>query len=442
MKLTKELDTTSLIHLHTDIGSVGDGAGTINNYMERFKDKGVVYATLTDHGDLSGILGFYMASKKAGINPGIGCEVYLNDNRDAEKGHKDANKEDDNPDDFKNNHLILVAKNAQGVKNIIKINNEAVMNGFYRKPRTTTEKIFEMAGDDVLVSTGCLAGFPARMIMANRVPELKKRLALWKERFGDDLYIELQFNELQEQKQITPVLIKLSKELKIPLIVAQDCHYVDEGENFLQLIKSMKRDKKQLKDLEKGIPDGLWIFDAKELFVKSNYDVVKTAKQFNYDIEQNLVIDALVQNHEWHHKCNTHWDLSVKHYNKYQPPKEFKTAKQYFNHLIVESLKNFVEKKYIPKEKISDYTERVKYESKILIDKGYVDYLLETKKSIDELVETIGSETHVGIGRGSASASLCAYLLGIHKIDPIKHDLLFDRFLSEARSNEMIDIDL
>ncbi len=465
MNLSKQLQTTSLIHLHTDVGSVGDGAGKISDYMSKFKNNGVEYATLTDHGDISGLLQFYKAAKKNGINPGLGCEFYLNDRRDSDlipkkkRAHAhshnhtdesveqnntdDADADDDNPDDFRNNHIIVCAKNDEGLKRIIKINNEAVLNGYYRKPRTTTEKIFEFAGDgNILVSSGCLAGFPARMIMSDKISELESRLSEWKERFKDDFYLELQFNELEDQHVVNRELVKLSKKLKIKTIIAQDCHYVDEGEHFLQLLKMLGRNRKQLKDLDDGIPKGMWIFEATELFVKSNIGVVETAKKFNYDIPQNIIIDSLINNQEWHHKTKMNWDLSIKHYNKYVPPEPFKTSDEYFEHILKIKLKEFVEKGYIDRDRLREYAARVVYEKKTLIEKGYVDYLLETMRAIQQVINAVGgNEAHIGIGRGSAAGCLCAYLLGIHKIDPIKHELIFERFLSEARSNEMIDID-
>lgn len=458
--LSKELETQSIIHLHTDIGSVGDGAGKIPDYMKKFSEIGVEYATITDHGDLSGILEFYTSCKKNGINPGIGCEFYLNDKRDSDsskirgkktrkkiKDSSDVNEEDgdddeyNSPDDFKNSHLIVVAKNFNGIQSIIKLNNEAVLNGFYMKPRTTTEKVFELLGNDVLVSSACLAGFPARMIMNNEIDRLKKTLSKWKERFGEDFYLELQFNELEEQHVVNKELMKLGKELGIKTIVAQDCHYVQSDDHFLQMLKTLNRAKLQLSDLEDGIPKNMWIFNAIELYVKSGKEIIDTAKKFNYDITQNEIIQSLINNKEWHHKSNTYWDLSVKHYNEFKPPKGFKSSEEYFIHIVTNEFKNFIDKGYIPKDKKKEYGERIKYEINILIKKGYVDYLLETKEAIDTVVEKIGNRSHIGVGRGSASASLCAYLLGIHKVDPIKHDLLFDRFLSEARSNEMIDID-
>lgn len=460
-KLSVELEHTSLIHLHTDLGSPGDGAGKISDYIQMFKDAGVDYATLTDHGSVDALLQFYKACKKAGVVPGLGCEFYLNDNRDVDmkkkvvseeersrkellKEKRDEKDEDDNPDDMRNNHLICVAKNENGIKSIIRINNEAVMHGFKGKPRTTTEKFFEMA-DDVIVSTACLAGIPARLIMAGRLDEAKRKLSEWKERFKDDFYIELQINEMKEQDDVNTKLLEMAKELKIKPIIAQDCHYVDEGDDFLQLIKMLNRTRRTLKDIENGIPEGMWVFTARELFVKTNDSLISAAKRLNCNIPQKVLIDCMINNHEWKYKTRVHWDLSAKHYNKFQPPAGFESSVDYFVHLLKEGFRDYKEKGYLPApgHTEQEYIEQLQFEMNMLIEKDFVDYLLETKQSMDDVVERLGgSRLHLGPGRGSVNASLCAFLIGITKIDPIRHRLLFFRFLSESRSNEVLDIEI
>lgn len=440
---SKELETTTLLHLHTDHGSI-DSVGKISDYMNKFKEYGVDYAMCSDHGATEGLYSFYKSAKKAGITPGLGCEFYLYNDRDKEgKGSiKDKDTDDIDPDDMKNNHLIGVAKNESGLTNVIKINNEAIINGFYRKPRTTEQVIFEM-GDDIMFTTACLAGFPARLIARDKFDECKRRLSMWKERFGEDFYIELQINEVEEQHKANHHLIKFGKELGIKTVIAQDCHYVDKGDDFVQLLKMMGKASKSLRDFENGKPKDVWVFTSNDLYVKTNKDILETAKRFGYEIEQKDLIQSLINNHEFKYKTNIHWDLSVKRYNKYTPPEGYESSVEYFDFLLKQKLKEYIEKGYIPRDQLNVYAERMAMESEILINKGYIDYLLETREAIEIVINKLGGDrTNLGVGRGSACASLCVFLLGITKIDPIKHDLLFFRFLSDARSSEILDIDI
>ena len=442
-KYSKELETTSIVHLHTCEGST-DGAAKISDYMDCFKNKDIEYATVSDHGSLDAILQFYKSCKKSGIIPGIGVEFYLNDKRDEDKKGKEANEDNTNPEDAKNNHLMAVAKNENGIKNIIQINNEAIQNGFYRKPRSCTDVLFEM-GDDLLISSACIAGVPSRLILRKEYDKAKEWLSRYKERFEDDFYIELQFNRVPEQKIANKYLIEFAKELDIKLIVGQDCHYTDDGNNIIRIIKMLDKRKENFKNIEKegGLPDYLKWMSEETLFVKTNEDFIEKSAEWGFDIPQKTLIEALINNHEWKHKTDLHWNLNVKHYNKFTNfPDEFETADDYFDHLVMSRFKEYVKKGYIPAGEVNEYADRLASETEMLKDKKYVDYFLETNQSIDDIIEITDDPLSIGVGRGSSAGSLTAFVLGITKIDSIKHKLIFERFLSEARSIEILSVDI
>ena len=441
-----ELETTSLIHCHNDFSA--DGCSTTESYIEKAVSNNIGFIGLTNHGTLDGIIDFYKMCKKKNVVPGVGIELYLNDGREKKKNADGDGDTDDgnlNPDDNVNNHLLAVAKTEKGIQSLIKINNEATLNGFHGKPRTTTKVLFEM-GDDLLVSSACLAGVASRFIMAKKFDEAKRWLSQYKERFRDDFYIELQINQVADQKIVNNYLLKFGKELGIKTILSLDCHYADEGDNVLRIIKLLDKRKTTLKDLEDegGLPDYLKWISEETLYMKTANEIIDNAKKYGYDIPQNVLIESLINNHEWKHKCeNINWQLNKKHYNKFTDyPSEFENSNEYFESLLQEKFKLFVKSGYIPKEKVKTYAERLAYETDMLIRKEYVDYLLETQRTITDIVNILGDEKHVSVGRGSAAGSLAAYLLSITKIDPIKNDLIFERFLSEARSNQIMDIEI
>jgi len=440
---SEELQETTCIHLHSD--NSPDGCAAIETYIEKAKENNITAINLSEHGSLDNIVNAYKSCKKANIVPLIGLEAYLNEKRNKTEEGEDGDEGNLNPDDAKNNHLVLCAKTDEGIQSLIRINNEAVMNGFKGKPRTTTKVLFDLA-EDLIVSSACLAGVPARFIALKKFDEAKNWLAQYKERFKDDFYIELQINQVSLQKQVNEYLLKFAKELKIKTICAQDCHYADKGDNVLRIIKLLDKRKTTLKDLEEegGLPDYLKWISEETLYMKTANEIIDDAKKYGYNIPQNVLIESLINNHEWKHKCeNINWQLNKKHYNKFTDyPSQFESSNEYFESLLQEKFKLFVKNGYIPKDKVKVYAERLTYETDMLIRKEYVDYLLETQRTISDIIGILGDEKHVSVGRGSAAGSLAAYLLSITKIDPIKNDLIFERFLSEARSNQIMDIDV
>lgn len=444
--ISSELENTSIIHLHTDLGSP-DGAGKISDYIECFKEKGVDYATITDHGDISAIYQWYVKCKKAGITPGIGCEYYINNNRSEKNvvdGEDDRSEDNTNPDDAANDHLVAVAKNQNGIYNIIKLHNEAVFNGFYRKPRTTFEKLFDMA-DDIMISTACLAGFIPRLILKDRHEDAKKVMAAFKERFGDDFYAEVHINQIDVQKKVNASLINMANELGVKIIVAQDCHYVNYGDNILRMIKMLDKRGTTIDDIQKnGMPPYLMWLSEETLYVKDNKEIFDRAVEWGHkELPKNDLVKYLINNNEWKYKTDVRWEFSTKRYNKYTDfdQTKYSNVNEYFGSMVSDEFNKFLKCNLVPADKRDEYQKRIDFEMNVLINNQYVDYLLETRESIKKVEEQFG-EDNVGVGRGSVGGSLIAYILGITKIDPIKHELLFERFLNDARSSEILEIDI
>ena len=395
------------LHIHSEY-SLLDGANRIKDLPVRAKELGMDAMALTDHGVMYGVIDFYKACKKEGIKPIIGCEVYV-----ASRSRLDKEPGIDN----KNYHLILLAKNNQGYKNLSKLVSLGFIDGYYYKPRIDHE-ILEKYSEGLICLSACLAG-EVNQALLNGQNEKAEEIALWhKKVFGEDYYIEIQNNGIKEQVLANQRLVALSRKLEIPLVATNDAHYLKREDAYNHEVLLCIQTGKRMSDEDR------MKFDTEELYVKSPEEMIEYFKAFPDAIENTVKIAE---------KCNVEFEFGHTILPNYDVPPEFPTHYDYLKKLCDDGLK----KRYgenIPQE----YLDRAEYELGIIKKMGYVDYYLIVWDYIHY------AKTHdipVGPGRGSGAGSILAYAIEITDIDPMKYNLLFERFLNPERIS-MPDFDV
>ena len=395
------------LHIHSEF-SLLDGANRIKDLPVRAKELGMNAIALTDHGVMYGVIDFYKACKKEGIKPIIGCEVYV-----APRSRFDKEPNIDN----KYNHLILLAKNNEGYKNLSKLVSIGFVDGYYYKPRIDLE-VLEKYHEGLICLSGCLAG-SLNQALLNGNNEKAEEIALWHKRvFGEDYYIEVQNNGLQEQVLANQKLIQLARKLDIPLAATNDAHYLKREDAYNHEVLLCIQTGKRMSDSDR------MRFETDELYVKSPEEMSEYFSNFPDAIENTVKIAE---------KCNVEFEFGHTILPNYDVPPEFETHYDYFKKLCDDGIKNRYGDN--PSKEI---LERAEYELSIIKKMGYVDYFLIVWDFIHY------AKTHdipVGPGRGSGAGSIIAYAIEITDIDPIKYGLLFERFLNPERIS-MPDFDV
>ena len=395
------------LHTHTEF-SLLDGANKIKELPARAKELGMKAMAITDHGVMFGVVDFYKECKKVGIKPIIGCEVYV-----APRTRFDKESNIDN----KYSHLILLAKNETGYKNLSILVSMGFIEGFYYKPRIDLE-LLEKYHEGLICLSACLAGSVNKAILKEDMEEAK-RIALWhKNIFGEDYYLEVQPNGLPEQVLVNQKLVEISKELDIPLVATNDSHYLKKEDAYIHEILLCIQTGKKMSD-----PDRMKM-GVDEFYVKSPEEMADYFKNIPEAIENTVKIAE---------KCNFDFEFGNTKLPNYEVPKEYKTHADYFKELCRTGLK----KRYGDNPS-SEIKERLEYEISVIEKMGYVDYYLIVWDFIN-YAKTNGIS--VGPGRGSGAGSIAAYAMGITDIDPIKYNLLFERFLNPERIS-MPDFDI
>ena len=395
------------LHCHTEY-SLLDGSNKIKAYVTRVKELGMDAAAITDHGVMYGVIDFYKECKAQGIRPILGCEVYVapGSRFDRETGQSDA----------RYYHLILLAENNQGYENLTKIVSAGFLDGYYYKPRVDKE-ILRTYHEGIIASSACLAGEVARDLSNGLYEEAKAAALEYLDIFGEDhFYLELQDHGLEEQKQVNAGLLRLSRETGIGLIATNDCHYTRaEDAEAHDVLLCIQTGKKVSDEDRMRYPGG-------QFYVKSPEEM---AALFPYAPEAIENTEKIAQ------RCSVEIEFGHTKLPKFDVP-EGKTSKQYLEELCQKGL----EARYHPvTEKLQ---ERLKYELGVIERMGYVDYFLIVWDYC-RYARSVGIA--VGPGRGSAAGSLVSYTLGITKLDPIRFNLLFERFLNPERVS-MPDIDV
>ena len=395
------------LHIHSEF-SLLDGANRIKDLPVRAKELGMKAMAITDHGVMYGVIDFYKACKKEGIKPIIGCEVYVapRSRFDKEPGI-----------DKQYYHLILLAKDTQGYKNLSKLVSLGFTEGYYYKPRIDLE-ILEKYHEGLICLSGCLAGAVNQALM-NGQTEKAEEIALWhKKVFGEDYYIEIQNNGINEQVLANQKLVQLARKLDIPLVATNDAHYLKKEDAYNHEILLCIQTGKRMSDEDR------MKFDTDELYVKSPEEMSEYFSAFPDAIENTVKIAE---------KCNVEFEFGHTILPNYDVPEQYATHYDYLKELCDNGLKE----RY--GENLSDeIIKRAEYEIGIIKKMGYVDYYLIVWDFIHY------AKSHgipVGPGRGSGAGSILAYAIGITDIDPMKYGLLFERFLNPERIS-MPDFDV
>ena len=395
------------LHVHSEF-SLLDGANKIKDLPARAKELGMNSIAITDHGVMFGVVDFYKECKKQGIKPIIGCEVYVSPRT---RFDKEANI------DNHYYHLILLAKNETGYKNLSYLVSMGFTEGFYYKPRIDYE-ILEKYHEGLICLSACLAGNVNREILNNNI-EKAEEIALWhKNIFGEDYYLEIQPNGLPEQVLVNQKLIEMSKKLDIPLVATNDAHYLKKEDSYNHEVLLCIQTAKKMTDEDR------MRMGTDEFYLKSPEEMIEYFKNVPEAIENTVKIAE---------KCNVDFEFGNTKLPNYEVPKEYATHSEYFKKLARDGLC----KRY--GENLSEeIKERFEYELSIIEKMGYVDYFLIVWDFIN-YAKT--NEISVGPGRGSGAGSIVAYALEITDIDPIKYNLLFERFLNPERIS-MPDFDI
>ncbi|MFG6319109.1 MAG: DNA polymerase III subunit alpha [Clostridia bacterium] len=400
---------TDFVHLHVHSEySLLDGMCRIEELPKRAKELGMKAIALTDHGVMFGAVSFFQACQKEGIKPIIGCEVYVAPRSRLQK---------ENGIDDRYSHLILLAKNNKGYQNLIKLVSLSFTDGYYYKPRIDLE-ILEKYHEGLIALSACLAGAVNQAILADDM-EKAKETALWfKNIFKEDYYLEIQNNGLSKQVLVNQKLITLSRELDIPLVATNDAHYLRQEDSYNHEILLCIQTGKKITDEDR------MRFETDEFYIKTPEEMADYFSNVPEAIENTVKIAD---------KCNFEFEFGVTKLPNYDVPPEFKTHSEYFKKLCDDGIKERYGEN--PSKEILD---RAEYEFNIIEKMGYVDYYLIVWDFI-HYAKSVGIS--VGPGRGSGAGSILAYAIGITDIDPIKYQLLFERFLNPERVS-MPDFDV
>lgn len=414
---TPKIPESNFVHLHVHSDySLLDGASKITTLVKKAKSLGMTALALTDHGNMFGVLRFEQLCHQEGINPLVGCEVYVAGGSRLERtGTEQGNKY---------YHLVLIAKNVEGYKNLSMLCSKAYTEGMYYKPRIDWEILQQYSGGLICLSA-CLAGQLPQLLLSGKKDEAEELIKQYSALFGPDhYYIELQDHGIEEQKKVAPMLIEIATKNNIPMVVTNDVHYANKDDAVAQDVllcigtKKLRSDTRRMR------------FEGDQFYMKSEEEMARLFPNYPEMISNTKKIASM---------C----DLTIPQYTNaelkdclpiYEIPSEFATQDDYVRHIVYKGL----EKRY---GLITDeIKERAEYELSIIFSMGFSGYFLIVWDFIN------WSKQHdipIGPGRGSGAGSLVAYAMAITDIDPFRYKLIFERFLNPERvSMPDFDVDM
>ena len=395
------------LHVHTEY-SLLDGVSRLNRLCSVAKERGQNAIAITDHGNLFGAVDFYKEAKKAGIKPIIGCEVYVAARSRFDKVHGV---------DSTRHHLVLLCKNETGYKNLTKLVSSAWVDGFYTKPRIDRE-LLEKHHEGLVCLSACLAGEIPKLIVNGEYIKAKETAIWYSNLFGkDNYYLEMQDHSLSEQLKVNEGLVRLSQETCIPLVATNDVHYIDRADAKVQKVLICIATNHTV-DEESALE-----FETDEFYLKTEAEM---CQKFGY------VEDAIQNTQKIADMCNFDFEFGNTKLPNFQVPDGI----THYDYLREKSYKGLKEKYGENPDKL--YIDRLEYELSVIESMGYVDYFLIVSDFIQYAKD---NGIPVGPGRGSGAGSICAYCTGITNVDPIKYNLIFERFLNPERVS-MPDIDV
>jgi DNA polymerase III subunit alpha len=402
------------LHCHTEY-SLLDGANKVEKLFERIKALKQPAVAMTDHGNMFGAIEFYREALSKGIKPIIGCEIYVAptsrfDKKGVDKGSKEYN-----------NHLILLAMNRDGYRNLCKLVSLGYIEGFYYKPRIDKELLREFNGGLIALSA-CLQGEVSQALSNGNMEKARAAAASYASMFGDRYYVEVQDNKLAEQEKVNRLLVELARDLSLPVVATNDCHYGEREDYHAHDVLLAVQTGKTVDD------DNRLRLETDELFLKSAEEM---QRGFDY------CPDAVERTLEIADRCNVEIEFGKYHFPAFTPPKEI-SLDDYLDELAHSGLDERLEGVDDPELRKS-YRERLDYELGVIKGMQFPGYFLVVADFINYAKR---NGIPVGPGRGSSAGSLVAYALKITDLDPIRHVLLFERFLNpERRSMPDIDVD-
>jgi DNA polymerase-3 subunit alpha len=398
------------LHNHSDY-SILDGAITVSRLVEKTAKLGMHAVAITDHGNMFGAIEFYQKARKAGIKPIIGEEFYVAPGSRFKKESVRADREDNAY------HLIVLARNNEGYKNLMKLSSIAYLEGFYYKPRIDME-VLEKHSGGLIVSSACIAGEIPQNILKGKYTEAREVTGRYRELFGkENFYLELQYHGLKEQETVNRELIKISTELDIPLIVTNDAHYPEREDAYSHEVLLCVQTGKTMSE------ENRMRFSSDQFYFKSPDEMRKIFSDYP---------DALFNTCRIADMTDLELELGNPILPNFEVPPGF-TLDSYLKHLVMEgAVKIFGDN---PPAAVRD---RINYELSVITSMKFSGYFLIVWDFINYARK---KNIPVGPGRGSAAGSIVSYCLGITNLDPLAYNLLFERFLNPDR-NEMPDMDI
>src|SRR5256712_913946 len=402
------------LHCHTEY-SLLDGANRVDILFARIKSLKQPAVAMTDHGNMFGAVEFYRHAMSHGIKPIIGCEIYV-----APASRFERKGVDKGPKEY-NNHLILLAMNKEGYRNLCKLVSLGYMEGFYYKPRIDKELLKELNGGLIALSA-CLQGEVSQALAGGNIERAKAAAESYLSMFDDRYYIEIQDNKLPEQEKVNRLLIELAKNLSVPIVATNDCHYGERADYHAHDVLLCVQTGKTINE------ENRLKFETDEAYVKSAEEMKQGFDYCPEAVERTLEIAD---------RCNLEMEFGKYHFPTFAPPKEI-SVEDYLDELARSDLKERL-------HGVTDattrkaYEDRLNYELNVIKRMQFPSYFLVVADFINYAKR---NGIPVGPGRGSSAGSLVAYALKITDLDPIRHVLLFERFLNpERRSMPDIDVD-
>jgi len=402
------------LHCHTEY-SLLDGANKVDKLFERIKSLKQPAVAMTDHGNMFGAVEFYREAMSHGVKPIIGCEIYVAltscfEKKGVDKGPKEYN-----------NHLILLAMNKEGYRNLCKLVSLGYMEGFYYKPRIDKELLKELNGGLIALSA-CLQGEVSQALSGGNIERAKAAAESYLSMFNDRYYIEIQDNKLPEQEKVNKLLVELAKDLSIPVVATNDCHYGERADYHAHDVLLCVQTGKTISE------DNRLKLETDELYVKSAEEMKRGFDYCPEAVERTLEIAD---------RCNLEMEFGKYHFPTFAPPKEI-SLEDYLDELARSGLEERLHGGTDAATRKA-YEDRLNYELDVIKRMQFPGYFLVVADFINYAKR---NGIPVGPGRGSSAGSLVAYALKITDLDPIRHVLLFERFLNpERRSMPDIDVD-
>jgi len=403
------------LHVHTQY-SLLDGAITIDALLGRAKKFGMESVAITDHGTMFGVVEFYEKAIKQGINPVIGCECYV-----APRSLTDKTVEDSK----ELSHLVLLAKNNEGYRNLCKLASIAQLKGFYYKPRIDKDVLKKYAGGLIGLSA-CLHGEIPRLIKKNQIEKADEAAIFFSKVFGEDnFYLEVQKNGIELQDRVNHALLGMSQRLSLPLVATNDCHYLNREDSKAHEVLLCIQTGHTINDKDR------FRFSTDQLYFKSQQEMIASFNDFPGAIEHTIEIA---------NRCNNiEFDFKTYHFPQFVNPSG-QTVDKVFEQKVKDGYNQrwkIISKKNPGLDK-TVYDQRLEYEISIINDMEFPGYFLIVADFINYAKN---NNIPIGPGRGSAAGSLVAYSMGITDLDPLEYGLIFERFLNPARKS-MPDIDV